>query len=440
MSKSISIIGGGLAGISSAVFLHDMGYEVNLYVSTSKTGGRVFSFEDKETGLTFDNGQHILAGWYKNTFELFEKMGKIPDLLLTQNLNVFFRDERHNDIEFFAKGDNPFVAVAKGFMNYNPLHFKDRIKLLRLRELIEVDFVDRIRGKKLDWLLDYLKQTENLIKYFWEPFAYAVFNTSPAYIDAELFYNVLVTAFENPLANTLVMPNENLDDMFANPFIKYANNKIGIHYNSQVNRLNVKDGKITDMLLSNGQVINSDFYVSAVPFYEFKNIFANEIFGKHFAEYEELKSSSILSVYLVPEKMPKGYNEKYYFGMVGIINGFIQWVFFKENYISVIISAPEFTVKGFKAMTKESVCEMAEKEIKDYFPEFRDVRFKRIKYFREKRATFLPETNSNKSRLDTECSIKNLFIAGDWTNTGLPSTIEGAVLSGKKCMEAISKV
>ncbi len=440
MSKSVSIIGGGLAGISSAVFLHDKGYDVNLYEATSKPGGRTFSFEDKESGLIFDNGQHILAGWYKNTFELFEKLGKIPDLSLTQNLNVFFRDENGNDIEFLAKGDNPFVAVAKGFMNYNPLHFKDRIKLLRLRELIEIDFVEKIRGKNLDWLLDYLKQTENLVKYFWEPFVYAVFNTSPKFVDAELFYNVLATAFENPMANTLIVPNENLDELFAKPFVNYSENKIGLHYNSAVSGFNINEDKITGMVLNNSDVIVSDYYVSAVPFYDFGNLFSQDLFNQYFQGYEELKASSILSVFLVPENMPEEFKNKFYFGMVGILNGFMHWVFFKENYISVIISAPEYTVAGFDEMSKEAICEKVEAEIKDYFPEFRNIKFKRIKYFREKRATFLPETNSNKSRLDTECNIKNLFIAGDWTNTGLPSTIEGAVMSGKKCMKAIMDI
>ena len=82
---------------------------------------------------------------------------------------------------------------------------------------------------------------------------------------------------------------------------------------------------------------------------------------------------------------------------------------------------------------------MTEKEIKEYFPEFENTIFKKVKYFREKRATFLPESGSRKSRLDTVCGVKNLFVAGDWTNTGLPSTIESAVLSGRKCAEEIGR-
>ncbi|MFA7362092.1 MAG: oleate hydratase [Candidatus Kapaibacterium sp.] len=440
MSKSVSILGGGLAGISSAVFLHDAGYEVKLFESTSKLGGRTFSFDDAETGFRFDNGQHILAGWYKNTFQLFDKMNHIPDLSLHQNLHVYFRDKNGSNLEFIAKGDNPFVAAAKGFMNYQPLNLKDKLSLLRLRELIEIDFPEKIKGRKLSWLLNYLKQTDNLIKYFWEPFVFAVFNTSPEYVDSELFYNVLATAFDDPAANTLIIPNDYLDNMIAKPFIEYSKNKISINYNSAVNEFKIKDNRIMECILENGEIIKSDLYVSAVPFHSFRRLFNTDIFEDHFDSFIDLKPASILSVFLVPDKMPVNLKHKYYFGMVGILDGLMHWVFFKENYISVTISAPEYTVNGFEELSKEDVCVRVEKEIRDYFPEFRDTHFKKVKYFREKRATFLPETNSVNSRLNTVCEIKNLFIAGDWTNTGLPSTIESAVLSGKKCMEAIVKI
>ena len=438
MGKTVSIIGGGLAGISAAVCLCESGYDVKLFDSTSKIGGRVYSYYDAETGLTFDNGQHILAGWYENTFELLEKMNKTPDLNMSQNLHVFFKEKNGNELEFFAKGDEPFLSIAKGFMNYPPLTYKDKFKLLRLREMIEIDFSERLKGNKLSWLLDYLKQTDNLKKYFWEPFAFAVFNAPPEFIDAELFYNVLVKAFEYPTAFSLVVPGESLSELFSVPFVKYSEGKIGVNLSSKVEQIDIKDNQVIGLKMENGDYVKSDYYVSAVPFNNFERLFTSESFNQHFGNIIELKSASILSVFLVPEQMPDDFRNKYYFGMVGIIDGFSQWVFFKDKYISVIISAPEYTVAEFEGLTKEVVCKMVEKEIRNCFPEFKNIKFKKIKYFREKRATFLPETNNPDSRINSVCSVNNLFIAGDWTNTGLPSTIEGAVSSGRKCAELIS--
>ena len=379
MGKTVSIIGGGLAGISAAVYLRESGYDVRLFESTSKIGGRTFSYYDAETGLTLDNGQHILAGWYENTFELLEKMNKTPDLNMSQNLHVFFKEKNGNELEFFAKGDEPFLSIAKGFMNYPPLTYKDKFKLLRLREMIEIDFSERLKGKKLSWLLDYLKQTDNLKKYFWEPFAFAVFNAPPEYIDAELFYNVLVKAFEYPTAFSLVVPGESLSELFCVPFVKYSEGKIGLNLSSKVEQIEIEANQVKGLKMENGDYITSDYYVSAVPFYNFERLFTEDSFTAHFGNYKELKPASILSVFLVPEKMPDGFNNKYYFGMAGIIDGFSQWVFFKDEYVSVIVSAPEYTIAEYEGMTKETVCEMVEKEIRNYFPEFKNIKFKKIK-------------------------------------------------------------
>lgn len=438
MGKTVSIIGGGLAGISAAVYLSENGYDVKLFESTSKIGGRVFSYYDAETGLTLDNGQHILAGWYENTFELLEKMNKTPNLYMSQNLHVFFKEKNGNELEFIAKGDDPFLSIAKGFMNYPPLTYKDKFKLLRLRELIEIDFSYRLKGKKLSWLLDYLKQTDNLKKYFWEPFAFAVFNAPPEYIDAELFYNVLVKAFEYPTALSLVIPGETLSELFCIPFVKYSEGKVRLNLSAKVEEIDLKGNLVNGLKMENGEYFTSDYYISAVPFNNFERLFSADSFAEHFGSFKELKPASILSVFLVPENMPEGFKNKYYFGMTGIINGFSQWVFFKDKYVSVIISAPEYTVSEFESMTKEVVCNLVEKEIRNYFPEFKNIKFKKIKYFREKRATFLPDTNITDSRIESDSTVSNLFIAGDWTNTGLPSTIEGAVTSGRKCAELIS--
>ena len=89
--KSVTVIGGGIAGMSTAVFLFREGFDVTVLEATHKIGGRAYSFHDEETGITFDNGQHILAGWYDNTFEFFSAIGKRPKLRANPNLEVYFR-------------------------------------------------------------------------------------------------------------------------------------------------------------------------------------------------------------------------------------------------------------------------------------------------------------------------------------------------------------
>ena len=92
MNKSVSVIGGGIAGLSSAVFLANKGFKVTLIEASPKFGGRVYSFFDKASGFQIDNGQHILASWYKNTFEYLKLIGTYDKLSFQKQLEVVFRD------------------------------------------------------------------------------------------------------------------------------------------------------------------------------------------------------------------------------------------------------------------------------------------------------------------------------------------------------------
>ena len=439
MSKTVSIIGGGLAGISAAVFLHNKGFDVTLYESTTKLGGRTFSFRDEEVGENLDNGQHIFAGWYKNTFELLDIIGKKPKLHFHNALEVYFKDTDGTDFHFKASGDNTLVAAAKGFINYSPLTFKDKLKLLALRELVEIDIRERLlKGKTLDWLLAYMKQNCKLMKYFWEPFVFAVFNTSPKYVDAEIFYNVLEKAFQDVTTFSLIIPGEPLGDIFIEPFMEYAKNRIQVKTQTKVSKLEIEKNRIKSAVTEHGEIIKSDFYISAVPFYNHKALFKNDDFEKYFG-FKELKSVSIISLYLFPDTDLSYMKDKYYYGMVGLIDKCSHWVFFKEKYLCIVVSAPEYTIPDFEKYDKNEFINLLISEVKSVFEELKNTEFIKVKYLREKKATFLPEINSTEYRPDCETKIENYFLAGDWTNTGLPSVIEGAVTAGKTCSKVIER-
>ncbi|MCE1165079.1 MAG: FAD-dependent oxidoreductase [Bacteroidetes bacterium] len=438
--ERVTVVGGGLAGMSASAFLGSNGYDVTLIESTHKLGGRTFSFYDEETGLTLDNGQHILAGWYDNAFEFLKTIGKEPKFRSNPNLEVYFREPGGGHYEFKAKGDNPFIAVAKGFIDYHPLTLIDKYHLLSLRELIELDIAERLlRGKNLSWLLDHLKQTENLKKYFWEPFVFAVFNTSPEYVDASIFLNVLVKSFDKFGSMSLIIPDETLDELFVAPFEKYAAKNINLMKNTKALNFKVSSGRVESVMLEGGAEIESDYFISAVPFHSFPGLFKEDDYRKYFHGVEGLKPASIVSIFIVPEKMPEGFNNRFYHGMIGLLGTKAHWIFFKKDYICAVISAPEYTVDGYDEIGNDALCDTVVSEIRDCFPEFRDIGIRRVKYFREKRATFLPSVESAGCRPDNSSGLSNLFIAGDWTNTGLPATIEGAATSARKCSELIMK-
>src|SRR5690349_13855860 len=121
MRKSVTVIGGGIAGLSAAVFLADKDFDVTLVEASPKLGGRAWSFFDKTIGDTIDNGQHILASWYHNTFDFLNLIGSYDKLTFQKQLEVKFIDE--NAAEYILSAPNlppPFHLVG-GIMGYKAL-------------------------------------------------------------------------------------------------------------------------------------------------------------------------------------------------------------------------------------------------------------------------------------------------------------------------------
>jgi uncharacterized protein with NAD-binding domain and iron-sulfur cluster len=122
------------------------------------------------------------------------------------------------------------------------------------------------------------------------------------------------------------------------------------------------------------------------------------------------------------------FNENFY----GLIGSPVHWIFNHKDYITLVSSdANELIDK-----TKEDLFEMAVYELKKYAGIERE-EIKSYKVIKEKRSTFIPDNESIDKRPDTKTKIKNFYLAGDWVNTGLPSTIEGAVKSGRMAAEFI---
>jgi hydroxysqualene dehydroxylase len=132
LSKSVSVIGGGIAGLTAAVMLAEKGFKVTLIESSPKFGGRAYSFFDKATGLLLDNGQHILASWYNDTFEFLKLIGTYDKLSFQKQLEVEFRDKNGNSYSLKASKLPPPLHLAGGIMGYKALEMKDKLAIVRL--------------------------------------------------------------------------------------------------------------------------------------------------------------------------------------------------------------------------------------------------------------------------------------------------------------------
>jgi len=442
--KSVAVIGGGLAGLSAAVFLSGAGLNVSLFESSSGLGGRAYSLTHAQTGIQFDNGKHILAGWYANTFEYLKLIGSYDKLNIPKSFNTVFCEKGGRKFRIKSGDSNP--GLLKGLLGFGKFSLKDKLLIHRLISLLKSRDINNagFAQTNLEDLIIKYKLTHNHLKYFLFPFSYSVFNASPPDISAAVFYNVINRAFSAPGGFSLIVPEQTLGELFIKPSVEFLE-KHGakIHTSSKISDLVIADNSVKRLITSGGQDLTFDYYISAVPFHSFGRLFQSSDLDieEYFNIKGTLKSASILNVHLfcnsfLPQKIIQLSKDNG--NITGFIGTNIQWMFTGEKHISISVSSPEKTIDNFHKLSRDDIKRICVKELGECLSVYKDVSVSDIEIIHEKRATFIPDCESLYARPVTESKINNLFVAGDWTSTGLPSTIESAVESAYKCYKLIN--
>jgi protoporphyrinogen oxidase len=231
-------------------------------------------------------------------------------------------------------------------LKFKAFDLKDKFSLKNISKI--VNDPGKLEGEfeNAGLLLKSLKQTENLFKYFWEPFILAVFNTVPGKVSADIFLNVMKTGFSAKNSSTLVIPEVNLNELLIDDAVSYFQNKeTELRLNSRVDRIisDEKEKKIEWLIMEDGEKIVSDYYISAVPFFAFKKMFEKSIYQKNNFKEEFLKTSSIVSVHLFLEnEITDEILPVNSLGMTGLIGTIVQWLFIRnKKHLSLVISGAD---------------------------------------------------------------------------------------------------
>lgn len=426
MNKCI-IIGGGIAGLTAASILSSKNIQVTLFEASPKLGGRTYSFFDKESGEMVDNGQHIMMGCYNYTLDFIKLIGAGSNFLYQKNLEInFVTDKRRNYVLKARTSIYPFNLLF-AICRFDILSSSDKLKLIGL--LFKLLIVSKNSLENLsvyEWLIKE-NQTENIIKSFWEILCVGALNTNLHKASAKLFYDILIEIFFNGnFASTIILPKYGLSESIIDPasdFIKKHHGKILL--SEPVNELIVEKDKIVSVKTDSNNYNNFDFVITAIPHHSLRNIISMDSLNIDL----EFSYSTIVNIHLwLKEKLIQ---EKFY----GLINSPIHWIFNKGNHINIVIS----DANKYADISNEEMIEMTFKELEKYTDIKKDSLL-RHKIIREKRATFIPQKEILLNRPDSKTKIKNLFLAGDWINTGLPATIEGAAKSGKLAADQILNI
>lgn len=437
--KSVCIIGGGIAGLSASVFLTEAGYRVTLVESSPKLGGRAYSYFDMERDLFFDNGQHLFAGWYKDTFDYLKIIGSLDKLDFQKSLEILFINDEKKIFRLKLPDLPAPMNLFGGLMKFKAFSVKDKLGLMKIKSLLAINENETERFSNASELLIKYSQTENLIKYFWEPFCIAVFNTALKNIGAKILINVLKEGFSGSRNSVLVFPKEDLNKVLVDGASEYLKvNDAKVILSDRVKSIEALE-RVNFVMTEKSGRIESDYFISAVPFFAFRNLTGDKIYSEDGYNSDKLRSSGIVSIHLFfKNDINLKEINKSSSGMTGLIGTNVQWIFRKSSkHLSLVISGADDT--GITEEENSEIFQIAVSDLKKTIEGFREDEISGYKVIKEKRATFIPDKESEKYRNPQKTRYDNFFVCGDWTDTGLPATIESAVRSAKICCELIKE-
>ncbi len=424
--KKVVVIGGGLAGLSVAVHLAKNKFQVELFEASPKLGGRTYSFIDKITGDEVDNGQHIMMGCYNSTLEFLKITNSLDKISIQKNLEVNFFHPQKGKVRLKTNSFPYPLNLLFAILNFQALSFKEKISVLKF--FSSILFLNTYSLKNLS-VLDWLKkngQSENTIKSLWEILAIGTLNCSLEEASADIFASVLKTIFLTGNNSTkIILPKFGLSKVFSEPTEKFLKEKnCKIYLSKSVDKICVNEKRVSSIFVDRKEISDFDFVISAVPKFALE-----KIIDEKNLPLKEIKYSPILSAHIW---LSKNIFEN---DFTGIIDSPVQWIFNHQKYISIVIS----NAKNLIEKSNDEIQKIILTEIKKYFPLFEESSVNHFKIIKEKRATFIPNSKLE-NRPDYKTDLENLILAGDWIDTGLPATIEGAILSGKiATYEIISK-
>ncbi|MCX6144565.1 MAG: hydroxysqualene dehydroxylase HpnE [Ignavibacteriales bacterium] len=437
----VIVIGGGLSGLSTAADLASRGLSVFVLERHQHLGGRAYSFIDESMGEEIDNGQHLMMGCYHETRWLLRTIGSDHLATLQPNLHIDFRHPEFGATSLHCPPlPVPFHLLA-GLLSLKTLSLPDRLKLLRVGleihkspETIEPS----IAALTVHQWLDSLGQSEANKKHLWDIIAVGSLNGAPKDVSAVLFYRVLRAAFLGGRENSsFLIPRVGLSRLFDEPIRRYVESKRGdVLRGCAVDTLISEGSRVKAVRCSDGVNREAAAFVSAVPWYALSSLLPPNEPAMRAADH--MTASGILSINLWFDAPVMDED------FVALLDSTVQWVFNRSKIQGASASSGQclaLTVSGANRLIDKEASELvalAVEDLRRVFPRVGTARVVRSIVLKEKRATFSQRPDVEPLRPPCITSMENLFLAGDWTNTGYPATIEGAVMSGRKAAAAAS--
>ena len=495
MRNDVLIVGGGLAGLTAGVALAGAGRRVRLLEQKAHLGGRARSFTDPATGCVVDNGQHLFMGCYHATLRFLAEIGTLDRVRFQPRLAVWFL-EREGRSSSLVCPDLPAPwHLFAGVLRSASFTLRQKLEILRLgRALGSGNGSAPPERLTVDEWLSRLGQSETLRRNFWDLLSIAALNEDPRIASASLFDRVLRLALlTSPEDSRLGLAVTGLSDCYtlaARDYIRARGGTVEtsrsvssfliapgrggplrpsrspspwepISHGSSASPREQREpacprgvGVCEGVKLAGGEEIEARTVLSAVPCFQFVELLPGDVLRSEpfFERILALQPAPIISINLWFDRPVTDLD------FAGLRGTSVQWLFNKgqilegapgrlkeagrttgaaapgwKGYVSLVVSGARAHIER----SREDLQELALRELRELLPRAREAKLVHALVIKERFATFSPRADAEDARPEALTPVRGLYLAGDWTSTGLPATIEGAVKSGYTAAEAI---
>ena len=427
------VLGGGVAGLVAAFGLLDRGYRVELLESRSWLGGRAFSFRDRQTGRLLDNGPHVMLGCYEHMRGLLRRIGTETAFEVGAALTMTYRLPGGRVSRLRLRALPTALAMPLALWSL-PLKFGERMRAL-------LGFLYLLRGAPPPWrLADWIArrhQRGGPERFFWRPLSRAIMNAEPERVGADLFVRTLLQAFRGRAERAAMwFPRRPWLEIVGEPACQQlVTEGAKVTQGARVSALEVERDRVIRIGLADGGhrvVPDGSLVVSALPWYALTRILP----GSPDLPGRVLEGSPLISVYfeqdtacgLDPEET-----------LVYLVDGEpFHYLYRTPGHPGRRFALMAGGCSSLDGMTVREIEGIARRQMGSYYPDWDPDAPARVRVAKESRATFLarPQVSRPPPGFDTALP-RNLLACGDWTDTGLPSTLEGAARSAHLALSSL---
>jgi zeta-carotene desaturase len=442
-SQTVAIAGGGLAGLAAACALGDAGFRVTLFEKRPFLGGRASSYEHPGTGEVVDNCQHVLFRVCTNLIEFYKRIGVAGQIRWFDQMNFI---EPGGRISVMKSSPLPApLHTAPSFYRFSFLSIGDKLAISRA--LVPLTLTTQPdTGQSFQQWLEAHGQTKNAIARFWYPILVSALSEELDRISVSAAAQVVRESMKSPEAREMGVPTVPLTDLY-NAAGDYIRARGGIlDFRRAVEAFAPSSSGIR--IRTGNAEASFDYLVIALPFDALDRVLPDAPESVPLREkISHFENSPITGIHLWFDRQISDLDHAV------LLDRTVQWMFHKSrlqpmrtkseneqatqngSYIELVVSSSKTLIEK----SRSEIVDLALSELREFFPAAGEANLVKATVIKEVNATYSPRPGIDAFRLHSATPWPRVFLAGDWTATGWPATMEGAVRSGYLAAEALAR-